>query len=380
MTRPEKIRVLQLGSPTGLYGAERWILALVKHLDRARVESIVGIIKDDTEQGAPLCHEAEKLGFKTQLFEGHGKVNFKVVRQIHRFIVQENITILHTHFYKTDIIGYLATRGTNCKIVSTPHGWSKKADFKLWCYERLDRLVFPLLDAVVPLSEDLYIPLKNVPVLKNKLHLIRNGVDLSEIAETQTINPDLLKQKKMGNFILGYIGQLIPRKGIDTLIKALAAVEDHPWRLFLVGDGPQRQELENLAREKGVFERIHFTGFRQDRLNYLRGFDIIVLPSRLEGIPRCLMEAMGAGVPIIASNIPGCNDLVQDQRTGLLFQVENQTMLTAMIEKMMKSSDLRKYFAQNAMDYVESNYSATQMAREYLKMFETIITSEAQPA
>lgn len=379
MTATKKLRVLQLGSPTGLYGAERWILALIKHLDSSKVESIVSVIKDDDKQDAPLCQEAEKLGFKTYLFEGHGKVNFKVIQQMHRFIVQENITILHTHFYKTDIIGYLATRGTNCKIVSTPHGWSKKMDFKLWCYEMLDRLVFPLLDAVVPLSEDLYIPLANVPVLKNKLHFIRNGVDLSEIAETQTISPDLLQQKKVGNFILGYIGQLIPRKGIDTLIKALAAVEDHPWRLFLVGDGPQRQELENLARQQGVLERIHFMGFRQDRLNYLRGFDAFVLPSRLEGIPRCLMEAMAAGVPIIASNIPGCNDLVQDQRTGILFQVDNQAMLTAMIEKMIKSPELRKYFAQNAMEYVESNYSATQMAREYLKMFEDTITSQAQP-
>lgn len=372
MTATEKLRVLQLGSPTGLYGAERWILALIKHLDSSKVESIVSVIKDDYKQDAPLCKEAEMLGFKTHLFEGHGKVNFKVIRQIHRFIVHEKISILHTHFYKTDIIGYLATRGTNCKIVSTPHGWSKKMDFKLWCYERLDRLVFPFLDAVVPLSEDLYAPLKTVPLLKKKLHLIHNGVDLSEIAENQTIHPDLIEQKKAGNFILGYIGQLIPRKGLDILIKALVEVDDVPWRLYLIGDGPQRQELENLARQKGVLGRIHFMGFRKDRLDFLRGFDVFVLPSRLEGIPRCLMEAMGAGVPVIASNIPGCNDLVQDQKTGLLFQVDNQAILSAVIKKMAISTEIRKYFAQNAVDYVGSNYSAVRMACKYLKLFEQI--------
>jgi len=376
MTATEKLRVLQLGSPTGLYGAERWILALIKHLDSSKVESIVSVIKDDDKQDAPLCQEAKKLGFKTHLFEGHGKVNFKVIRQIHRFIVQEKISILHTHFYKTDIIGYLATRGTNCKIVSTPHGWSKKMDFKLWCYERLDRVVFPFLDAVVPLSEDLYAPLKRMPLLKKKIHLIHNGVDLSEIAETQTIHPDLLEQKKAGNFILGYIGQLIPRKGLDILIKALVEVDDIPWRLYLIGDGPQRQELENLAQQKGVLGRIHFMGFRQDRLNYLRGFDAFVLPSRLEGIPRCLMEAMGAGVPIIASNIPGCKHLVQDEITGLLFLVDNQTMLTSVINRIASSDKLRQNLAKNAVNHVGVNYSATRVAREYLKLYEKIVGLE----
>lgn len=369
MTATEKIRVLQLGSPTGLYGAERWILALIKHLDSSKVESIVSVIKDDDEQDAPLCREAEKLGFKTYLFEGHGKINFKVVRQIHQFIVQEKITILHTHFYKTDIIGYLATRGTNCIIVSTPHGWSKKMDFNLWCYERLDRIVFPFLDAVVPLSEDLCAPLKHVPLLKNKLHLIHNGVDLSEIVETQTINPDLLKQKKAGNFILGYIGQLIPRKGLDILINALAEINDIPWRLYLIGDGSQRQELENLARQKGILERIHLMGFRKDRINFLRGFDVFVLPSRLEGIPRCLMEAMGAGVPVIASNIPGCKDLVQDQQTGLLFEVDNHAMLASLIKKILDSEKLRKKLAASAKDYVYKKYSATRMASAYENLF-----------
>jgi glycosyltransferase involved in cell wall biosynthesis len=373
MVKTDKIRVLQLGSPTGLYGAERWILALVKHLDAARVESVVSVIKDEDEQDAPLCKEAEKLGFKTHLFEGHGKVNFKIIRQIHRFIVQENITILHTHFYKTDIIGYLATRGTSCKIVSTPHGWSKEMDFKLCCYEILDRLIFPLLDAVVPLSEDLYGSLAKIPGLRKKLFFIRNCVDLSEIAESKTINPGLLEQKQCGNFIIGYIGQLITRKGLDTLFHALAEVKSFSWHLYLIGDGPQRADLEYIARQKGILERIHFMGFREDRLYFLNGFDVFVLPSRLEGIPRCLMEAMGAGVPIIASNIPGCNDLVSDKETGLLFEVDDHIVLTTTINKILESCRLRKRLAQNATDYVRQNCSALRLAKEYEYFYDEIV-------
>ena len=137
------IKVLQLGSPTGMYGAERWILALIKHLDPQKVTSIVGVIKDDDNQDAPLCQEAEKLGFRTQFFEAHGKINFSVIKQLREFIRQEKLDILHTHFYKTDIIGLLATRGTTCKIISTPHGWTESPDFKLRLYEAIDRMVFP---------------------------------------------------------------------------------------------------------------------------------------------------------------------------------------------------------------------------------------------
>ena len=151
-----KIRVLQLGSPTGLYGAERWILALIKHLDPEKVESIVAVIKDDPTLDAPLCREARKLGFRSHSIDAHGKVNFSAVKLLRKFIRENNIHVLHSHGYKTDLIGLVATRGTGCKIISTPHGWSQQADFKLRCYEFIDRLSFPLMDAVVPLSEKVY--------------------------------------------------------------------------------------------------------------------------------------------------------------------------------------------------------------------------------
>lgn len=363
------IRVLQLGSPTGLYGAERWILALIKHLDPQRIESWVGVIKDDPDLAAPLCQEAEQLGFKTKIFEAYGKANFSAIAQLKQFIKKHKIDILHTHFYKTDIIGLLATRGTACKIISTPHGWSKKMDFKLWCYEKIDRLTFTLLDAVAPLSEDLLKPLAKIPGLGKKLHFIRNGVDLSEITRSNDIAPALLKYKREGQLIIGYIGQLIPRKGLDILFRALSAIPSIPWQLFLIGDGPQARELEQLSENLHISGNIHFMGFRTDRLAFLRGFDVFILPSRLEGIPRCLMEAMAAGIPVITSNIPGCNDLVTDKETGLLFEVDSVAELASAIKKMADSKELRTTLARCACSFVNERYAASRMAKEYESLF-----------
>lgn len=367
------IKVMHLGSPTGLYGAEHWILALVKHLDPQRVTSIVGVIKDDPEQDGKLCQEADALGFQTKYFKARCRVDLSLIKQLRNYVLDEGIDILHTHFYKSDIIGFLATRGTPCKIISTPHGWTQNPDFKLRIYEIIDRMCFPFLDAVVPLSEDIYSRLAKVPGLRKKLHLIFNGVDIAEINSVQTVHAELLEKREKGIFVLGYIGRLIPGKGLDVLLQALASVQKVQWELFLVGEGPQDEDLKSLSRELGIFDKIRFTGFRLDRLEFLRGFDVFVLPSRSEGTPRCLMESMAAGRAIIASDIPGCKDLIQHEETGLLYEVDNVSMLSEQIEKMAASEVLRHKLSENALAFVGERYSATRMARDYDELYSNIL-------
>ncbi|WP_457570425.1 glycosyltransferase [Desulfovulcanus sp.] len=364
-----KLKVLQLGSPTGLYGAERWILALVKHLDPEKIESWVASIKDEPGLEVPLCREAARLGFKTHIFQVEGRFNVSAVSMLRNFIREHGIHILHTHGYKTDLIGLLATRGTPCKIVTTPHGWSKQADSKLWCYEMLDRAIFPFFDALVPLSEGIYSPLKKVPGLGKKLHLIKNGVDISEIDEIKTESPEILSYKTRKVFLIGYIGQLIPRKGLDILLKALQGLNGLKWHLFLVGTGELQPALKKMAEEFQIKERVTFTGFRKDRLELLRGFDVFVLPSRLEGIPRCLMEACAMKKPVIASNIPGCTDIIKDNETGLLFEHEDHLALRQRLDLIFRDESLRKRLGENARRFVLKEYSAKRMAREYTELY-----------
>ena len=371
------IKVLQLGSPTGLYGAERWILALIRNLDPQKVESIVGVIKDEPGLEAPLCSAAEKLGFQTITLNAYGKVSFSAITQLRRYIIKSKIDILHTHWYKTDIIGYLATRGTICKIISTPHGWSRNAGFKLQCYEFLDRMIFPLLDAVVPLSQDLHDNLKWIPFFKNKLHLIQNGVDTLEIEECKIVDSQIAEWKKQGFVIIGYIGQLIHRKGLDILFKAASRLnEDIQWKIILIGDGEQRDELETLAHNLKISDQVHFLGFKNNRLEFLNGFDVFVLPSRLEGIPRCLMESMGAGIPVIASNIPGCTDLIKHDVTGRLFSSENDTALANQLAYVSTNKKDIKKLSMNASLMITEKYSAKRMSQQYELLYASPQASE----
>jgi glycosyltransferase involved in cell wall biosynthesis len=369
----QPIRVLQLGSPTGLYGAERWILALVKHLSSAHVESIVATIKDAPGDVPPLCREAAALGLRTATFESHGKLSLTAVRLLQTFIRANRVDILHTHGYKTDILGWAGARGTGCKVISTPHGWSTNAGIKLRLYESLDRLAFYFLDAVVPLSVDLYAGLRRLPGLRRKLHLIANGVDLSEIDAAGTPAAELTLWKEGGGRIIGYIGQLIPRKGVDTLIQAFSALPFANRRLCIVGEGPSRSELETLAARLGESERVRFFGYRADRIAFLEGFDAFVLPSALEGTPRCVLEAMAVGVPVIATDIPGCRTLIEPGSTGLLFHFGDVAGLTEALQRLFADTGERAALAAAAKVFVRTQFSAQIMAARYADLYRRVI-------
>jgi glycosyltransferase involved in cell wall biosynthesis len=371
-----RYRVLQLGSPTGLYGAEHWILALIRHLDPNEVETTVSVIRDDPALEAPLCEVARREGFRTFVIEAPGRFNWSAVRQLREYIVANNIDVLHTHGYKMDIAGLLATRGTQCRLMTTPHGWSTKAGLALRIYEGIDRAIFPFFDAVVPLSEKLVEELRSLPGMRKRLKLIRNAVDISEIDSIPDVAPPVAAWREQGQFVVGYVGQLIPRKGLPVLLEAFARLDAPNKKLALVGDGPQREELERQVRALGIGADVSFFGFRSDRLAFLKGFDVFVLPSRLEGIPRCLMESMAARVSVVASDIPGCNDLVRPEENGILFPMDDVAALTRSLTRLQDSAE-RARLSANARDFVMAEYSAAAMARRYQDLYRQLLDGVA---
>ena len=153
--------------------------------------------------------------------------------------------VLHTHGYKNDIIGLLATMQTNCRIVSTPHGWNVQAGSMVKLYEATERAIYPFFNAVAPLSADIYKGLKAIPGLRKKLYLIHNGVDIDEVDEVKNIANEIDDGKTGGNFVVGYIGQLIERKRIKILLKAFAKLNIPLKKLAILGEGDQKGRLEH---------------------------------------------------------------------------------------------------------------------------------------
>lgn len=375
MNRP--IRVLELGSALGLYGAERWILALTKNLNQPDIDPVVGVIRDHPSQSAELCRKATAMGLTTVIFEAAHPYDIRIVQTIRDYVVKNSIDIVHTHGYKQDAAALMAAKGTRCKVISTPHGWTRNPDVKLRFFETCDRLLFNFMDAVVPLSRHMYDRLCAIPGMRKRLRMIENGVDLEEIDTFSGAISELQELRIHSRFIIGYVGRLIPGKGLEILLRALARMNDGRTSVAIIGDGPDEPKLRELSRQLGIAEKVHFFGYRADRIGFLKEFTLFVLPSESEGLPRCLMEAMAAGIMVVASDIPGCRALVRDGETGRLFKPGDADSLALIIREMLDRPNLRKAMAAAGCNYVRQHHSARRMASDYESLYMEFASRES---
>lgn len=364
------VRVLQFITPAGFYGAERWVLALANNLKATDVMCDLAVTDEGGGQDLSVADlYPDRIGQVHRIPLKH-RFDLAAIRQLCSIIRSREIDVIHTHGYKSDILGLIAARRCNIKAVSTPHGFSGQVGMKLRLFIKAGIYSYRFFDRVAPLSPELLQDVRGFGVPESRISYIANGVDLSELDPYgKSVDNDT------ESLHLGYVGQLIPRKGLMDLIEVFHRLwQNHPGiRLTLVGDGSQRRELEAHARSLPCGDRIRFLGFQPDRLPILNTLDLFLMTSRLEGIPRCMMEAMAIGVPVAAYDIPGVDELVTHGRTGMLAPLGDVASLAAECDALIREPALRQQLAVNARRMVEERYSAERMATEYLALFRSLV-------
>ncbi|GGA84434.1 glycosyl transferase family 1 [Neiella marina] len=365
--------VLQFICPTGFYGAERWILALAKHLPAHNIRSELAVTLETESRDLELVKQFKATCGDTFELPMKHKFDLSVVNQLVTLIQQRNIDIIHTHGYKSDIIGVLAARKAGIPCVVTPHGFENARDLKLRFFIWLGCKAMTFAEAVAPLSQALCQDSRRVGVKEQRLHYIQNGVDLSEIEAVRLSSQVATKQPGVKR--IGFIGQMISRKNIGDILDIFEAMasDDPNLELVLLGDGDERAALEQYCESLSQRERIKFLGFRDDRLELLKSFDLFVMSSTLEGIPRCLMEACAMEIPIAAYDIPGIDQLVTHQQTGLLAPLGDKDALQQCWQTLLDEPTEAKQLGVNARLFVEQHFSAKRMAREYDELFRKLL-------
>jgi glycosyltransferase involved in cell wall biosynthesis len=144
-------------------------------------------------------------------------------------------------------------------------------------------------------------------------------------------------------------------------------------QLVVVGDGPEREALEQLSRSLAIDEIVDFIGIVDDVAPYLRDADVFVLPSHAEGLSNALLEAMAVGLPVIVSNVPGNVDVVEHGRTGLVFEVDNASELAASLARVLRDDDLRNLLGAGARGSVEESYSLQAVAGRYIELYDELL-------
>lgn len=369
------LRVLQFITPAGFYGAERWVLALVNNMNQDSVICDLAVTRESPEQDLSVAeYYPRSEGQQVHYLDMRGRFDFRVVKRLCDVIRNNRIDVIHTHGYKSDILGLLAAKRTGIVCVSTPHGFSGNVSFKLATFIRMGTHMLRYFDRVAPLSEELMEDMKRFKVPAHKTVFIRNGVDLTEIdAVMKKLPPD--QSADSDSRVIGFIGQMIPRKNIADLIDAFDRLykQTPDLRLQLLGDGSQRSELESQAAESGCANAVEFLGFRSDRLELLSRFSLFVMTSSLEGIPRCMMEAMAVGVPVVAYDIPGVDQLVEHGKTGMLAPFGDKAALAECCNQVLGDPALAGRLSRNARELVNARFSAARMADEYESLFRKLV-------
>jgi len=366
------MNILQFICPTGLYGAERWILALANNFDKTQIRCDLVVTHESAKQNLEMLNLYPSTIGQIHTIQMNGRFDISVIHKLCNIIKEHNIDIIHTHGYKSDIIGLLSAKITGINSISTPHGFGETNDKKLKAYIKVGGYLLKHFDIVAPLSKQLIDDVKAFGVKSSKIKYIQNGVDFYEI---DAVRNSFTRHDSNKIKTIGYIGQMIPRKNLIGLLDAFEDIfKTIPnVRLQLIGDGIERNRLEDYANTLYSREHIDFLGYQKDRLKHLASFDIFVMTSSSEGIPRCMMEAMAMGIPVAAYDIPGVNQLIIHENNGLLAPFGSKDKLVSNCKKLILDDTYAKNIALSGRDYAFRYFSANRMADEYLEAYNSLL-------
>jgi glycosyltransferase involved in cell wall biosynthesis len=203
----------------------------------------------------------------------------------------------------------------------------------------------------------------------NSVGSIPNGVPSTSRHEPRPGIDDELGGRDA--LVIGSLGRLTDQKGYDLLLRALPGLTSA--RLVLVGAGPRRSALEALAVELGVAERLQITGWVDDAPARLVGFDVFALPSRWEGMPLGILEAMHAGLPVLACDVGSVSEVVNDGQTGYVVRAEDVGALQDRLRELLADGALRKRMGERARRLAEACFTDALMARRYEAVYSSMV-------
>lgn len=276
--------------------------------------------------------------------------------------------VVHTHSSKGGVLGRVASTRTGVGArVHTPHTFAFLFSHmfgpgKRRLFRAIEARLAKRTHLIVAVGRGEAETMRDSGVVdEERVRVVPNGIDPAPFESAEPLSRSELGARP-DELLLGTIGLLNVAKGQDVAVRALARAREKKVRLLLVGHGETEEPLRELARQEGVADRVAFLGWRRDVPRILRSLDALVLPSRWEGLPYVVLEAMASGRPVLASRVDGARDLVGDGRGGFTFDVESVDGLAAAIDRIARlTPDERERLGAAGRDELERSHTRTTM-------------------
>jgi len=371
-------RVMQLYQPTG-GGVGRHVRDLAECLsERGHEIVLVGPSPPDGIGQLPdrVSHVPLELGRAVT-----PAADLAALRRLSAIVRSSRPDLIHAHSSKAGAVGRLARlRRLSMPVVYTPHGyafagWFSSARERL-AYREIERGLAPLSSRVVCVCEAEARLGRSVGFAK-RVRVVHNG-----IAAPAPGPPDarMVELARSGP-VLCVLTQLRPGKGIETLIDAMPALlgRHRDLQVAIWGEGPELHELSARARQAGVAGSVHFLGRSADPPAALRGADVFVHPSLAEAFPYAILEAMAAGAPIVASDVGGIGEAVQDGESGLLVAPASAPALTHALLELLADAGRREAMGGAAQQRVQRLFTREAMIDRLTGVYHEVCPDDLSP-
>ncbi len=360
------MNILLLSTHLSIGGIASYVAGVARELKRKGHKVIVsssgGVVVEGLEKES-IPHIRLDIRTKSELSP---KLLLALPRLL-SLVKREDIEIIHAHTRITQVLASLVSHLSGVPYVATCHGFFKK---------RLGRRIFKCWgDRTIAISDAVKRHLMNdFKVPKEKIELIYNGVDVKKFKKEFSEDEKHSLRSRFGlkdGMVIGAIGRLSPVKGYEYLIRAFALLLEKykDLQLLIVGDGPQKNELQNVTRRLKIEKKLRFTEPQLDTVEPLCIMDIFVSSSVQEGLGLSLVEALASKRPVVATDVGGVSSLVKNRRTGLLANPRDSSSLARAISSLLKDSRLRSRLGREGCKWVEEEFTISNMVNKIEQVY-----------
>jgi glycosyltransferase involved in cell wall biosynthesis len=368
------LKGLDIGGASG--GSDKYGMELSLALQKAGVKvSVVCFNRFGTSAEQENLASLQAAGIPYRVLGKGGTLSKVHSAELREFCRKNNIEIAHSHFPVGNLAGLrLRAQGGVRRTVRTAHISKEWGDGPVaWvCRQVFSGFLYALLtDQVVGVSQAVAGQLNSTlggRLSHHKAITIYNGIPERWFAQGSTL---IQKEPRL----IGTAGLLIRRKGFDLLIRAMPAILANysDARLVILGEGEQRLDLEGLTQELGLDGKVELVGNQPDVPAWLSKMDVFVLPSWVEGLPTVILESMACQTPVIATDIPGTRELVQDCQTGWLVQSGSVEQIAEMVKHAFSQREAYARIQAQAYTWAQ-NFTIEHAAQQYLTLYQQLAT------
>lgn len=379
MSNQDKKTILYLITQSEWGGAQRYVFDLAKSLKgEYNVLVAFGEQGESGELAEKLKSENIKFftlkNLKRSIIPAADLLSLLEIRKLIKKIKPE---IVHLNSSKVSILGSLACVFLKSKVIYTAHGWVFNEPLPNWqklFYKYAEKITALRKDKIICVSNfDYNLALTERITSSKKIIAINNGIADTNLLERQAAREKLQSNKnnilfniKDDDIVIGSIGNLYRTKGYEFLINAAKIMENYKKNLkfIIVGDGSEKQELASLIKQLNLSSSVLLAGRINDSAKLLKAFDIYICSSVKEGLSYTIIEAMSAGLPIIATKVGGNEELITDNQEGLIIRPANSEELAKAIIKLLNDSDLAKRFGVAAQLKSKNYFTEEKMIQQ----------------